>query len=146
MPLRNSTLPADTVKWGHKVTALQPLGDGRHEVTFANGATVMTGLLVGADGVWSRVTSFIETYLFDADERHPASAKAVGGGAMYALIRRALAAHPNDVEAALTEYEQALFPRSTAEAAEAHRDFELIFGTDTPRSLLGLFTLGTQTG
>jgi hypothetical protein len=30
-------------------------------------------------------TSFIETYLFDADERHPASAKAVGGGNLLAL-------------------------------------------------------------
>ncbi len=30
-------------------------------------------------------TTFIETYLHDADERHPAAAAAVGDGAMYAL-------------------------------------------------------------
>ena len=30
-------------------------------------------------------TTFIETYLYDADERHSATAKAVGHGAMYAL-------------------------------------------------------------
>ena len=30
-------------------------------------------------------TSFIETYLFDADKRHPASARAVGDGALFAL-------------------------------------------------------------
>jgi hypothetical protein len=30
-------------------------------------------------------TTFIETYLYDADERHPATAEAVGDGAMYAL-------------------------------------------------------------
>jgi 2-polyprenyl-6-methoxyphenol hydroxylase-like FAD-dependent oxidoreductase len=56
-----------------------------------------------------------------------------------AELGRAIAAHPGDVEAALTGYEHALFPRSTAEAAEAHRDFEIFFGGGTPGSLLGLF-------
>lgn len=252
------SLPAGTIRWGHKVTAIRPAGDGRHELTFAGGTTATTGLLIGADGAWSRVrpllsgakpeymgTSFIETYLFDADERHPASAKAVGAGAMYALtpgkgimahreaggvlhtyagltkppewfagidsaqiaaefdgwapeltalitdgetppvprvlhalpaghrwdrvpgvtllgdaahlmppngeganlamldgaeLAHAIAAHPGDVEAALTAYERVLFPRSAAESAEAPRDFEIIFGAETPRSLLGLFT------
>src|SRR5580658_10688857 len=32
------SLPADTVRWGHKTTAVAALGDGRHLVTFANGA------------------------------------------------------------------------------------------------------------
>ena len=92
------SLPAGTVRWGHKVSGVRALGEGRHEVTFADGTTVTTSLLVGADGAWSRVrpllsdatpeytgTSFVETYLFDADTRHPASAKAVGGGALFAL-------------------------------------------------------------
>ncbi|WP_214319439.1 FAD-dependent oxidoreductase [Nonomuraea sediminis] len=259
------SLPAETIQWGKKVVGVAALGAGRHELTFADGSTVGAGLLVGADGAWSKIRpllsdakpeyvgmSFVETYLFDADTRHPASAKAVGGGAMSALrpgqgiqahresggtlhtyvalskpqdwfagidftdsaaatariaqefdgwapeltalitdgdtapvlrplhalpighrwdrtpgvtllgdaahlsppngeganlamydgaeLGKAIAAHPDDVEAALTEYEQALFPRSTAEAAEAARDFELCFGDNAPHGLLSLLT------
>lgn len=92
------SLPAGTVHWGHKVAAVFSLGGGRHVVTFADGSTVTTDLLVGADGAWSRVrpllskakpayvgTTYIETYLFDCETRHKASADAVGGGALYAL-------------------------------------------------------------
>ncbi|WP_144163179.1 FAD-dependent oxidoreductase [Paraburkholderia sp. BCC1885] len=107
------SLPADTVRWGHKVTEVVSLGNGQHLVSFANGASVTTGLLVGADGAWSKVrpllsgakpvyvgTSFIETYLFDSDTRHQASAAAVGGGALFALAPgKGIAAHrePNGV-------------------------------------------------
>ncbi|WP_306214839.1 FAD-dependent oxidoreductase [Actinoplanes sp. RD1] len=252
------SLPAGTVRWGHKVAAIRPLGAGRHELTFADGSTATTGLLVGADGAWSRVrplvseaqpayygTSFVETYLYDADVRHAATAKLVGEGAMMATVPgqgimahreaggvlhtyvsltrpldwftgaglgaaaaaefdgwapeltalitdgetapvlrpihalpeghrwervagvtllgdaahlsppngeganlamqdgaelgKAIAAHPGDPEAALTAYEQALFPRVAAEAAESARDFEICFGAGTPQSLLALF-------
>jgi 2-polyprenyl-6-methoxyphenol hydroxylase-like FAD-dependent oxidoreductase len=101
------SLPAGTVCWGHKLTAVSPLGGGRHVLTFANGSTVTTELLVGADGAWSKVrpllsgaipahvgTSFIETYLFDSDTRHKASVEAVGGGALFALAPgKGIAAH-----------------------------------------------------
>ena len=68
--------------------------------------------------------------------------------AMYdgAELGRAIAAHPDDVEAALTEYEQALFARSVEAAAEAVRDFELCYGDNTPDSLIGLLTGQVQTG
>ncbi|MDB6087210.1 MAG: monooxygenase FAD-binding protein [Gammaproteobacteria bacterium] len=111
------SLPADTIRWGHKVTAVASLGGGRHVLTFAEGSTVTTDLLVGADGAWSRVrpllseakpayvgTSFIETYLFDGEARHKASAKAVGGGAMFALAPgKGILAH-REINGALHTY------------------------------------------
>jgi len=259
------SLPAGTVRWGHKVSRTRALGEGRHEVTFADGTTVTTGLLVGADGAWSRVRpllspatpeyigmSAVETCLFEADTRHPASAKAVGGGSLFALapgkgvlahrerggtlhtyvmlarprdwfanidftdsaaatariagefvgwapeltaliadgdtapvlrplhalpiehrwarvpgvtllgdaahlslpngeganlamydgaeLGQALAAHPGDVEAALTAYEQGMFPRSAAAATEGTEVHEMFYGAGAPHSLINLFT------
>lgn len=91
-------LPAGCVQWGRKLTAVTPLGAGRHALAFADGARATTDLLVGADGAWSKVrplltdaqpeyigTTFIETWLFDAGHRHPAAAQAVGGGMLMAV-------------------------------------------------------------
>ena len=107
------SLPGEIIQWGRKVSDVQPLGAGRHELTFADGTTVTTSLLVGADGAWSKIrpllsdakpeyvgTSFIETYLHDCDERHPAAATAVGAGALFALAPgKGILAHrePNGV-------------------------------------------------
>ncbi|MEU3615516.1 NAD(P)/FAD-dependent oxidoreductase [Streptomyces sp. NPDC006872] len=256
------SLPADAVRWGHKVSGVRALGEGRHEVTFAEGGTVVTSLLVGADGAWSKVRpllsaatpeytgiSSVETYLLDGDTRHPAAVKTVGGGSLLALapgkgivchresgstlhtyvmlakpqdwfagvdftdaaaaaariaqqfdgwapeltalitdgdtapvlrplnrlpighrwdrapgvtllgdaahlsppdgeganlamydgaeLGKALAAHPDDVEAALTEYEKAMFPRSAEVATEGAELYRLMYGDDSPH---GLFT------
>jgi 2-polyprenyl-6-methoxyphenol hydroxylase-like FAD-dependent oxidoreductase len=259
------SLPANAIRWGHKVTSAAALGDGRHTVTFADGSTVTTDLLVGADGAWSRVRplvsstkpvyagiTYIETYLFDADRRHAPSAAAVGGGALFVLspgkgimahrepgavlhtyaalkkpehwsaaidfanpqtlaalvaeefdgwapaltalvtdgetdpvpraihslpiehrwdrvpgvtllgdaahlmapsgeganlamydgaeLGRLIAANPDDVEAALAAYESDLLPRSAAEAGEASRMQDVLFGDSAPQSLLDFFT------
>ncbi|MEV6416926.1 NAD(P)/FAD-dependent oxidoreductase [Kribbella sp. NPDC051718] len=92
------SLPAGVVQWGAKVTDARSLGDGRHEVTLADGNSFTTDLLIGADGAWSRVRplvsdalplytglSFVEFSLEEADERHPAAAALVGPGMMMAL-------------------------------------------------------------
>ena len=264
------SLPAGTVRWGHKASGVRALGEGRHEVTFADGTTITTSLLVGADGAWSRVRpllsgatpeytgkSYVETYLYDADNRHPAVAKAVGGGSSFALapgkgiqahresggtlhtyvalsrpqswfadidftdsataaqriarefdgwapeltalitdsdtplvlrplyalpiehrwdrvpgvtllgdaahlsapngeganlamydgaeLGKALAAHPDDPEVALTAYEQPLFPRSAAAATDGADLNEVLLGDNAPQSLLDMFSGGEPT-
>ncbi len=259
------SLPSGMVRWGHKLSSVSSLGGGQHMLTFADGSTVTTGLLVGADGAWSKVrpllseakptyvgTTFIETCLYDADTRHKPSAEAVGGGALFASapgkgiaahrepngvlhtyvelnkpkdwiesidfsdpvsalarvaeefdgwapeltalltdgetdpmprpihalpvehrwdrvagvtllgdaahlmspsgeganlamydgaeLAKAIAANPDDIEAALTAYEKELFPRSAFEAAESEQILKLCLGPNTPRSLVDFFS------
>jgi len=92
------SLPDGIVHWGRKVSDVRALGEGRHQLRFTDSATVTAGLLVGADGAWSRVRPLlsgarpgyigftsVETFLFDADIRHRAAADAVGAGSLFAL-------------------------------------------------------------
>lgn len=70
------SLLVGTVRWGYKVSSARTVVEGVHEVTFTNGTSVATNLLVGAVGARSRVRplltdaipeyagiSFVETYL-----------------------------------------------------------------------------------
>ncbi|MFB7595315.1 FAD-dependent oxidoreductase [Streptomyces sp. NPDC056160] len=68
-----------------------------------------------------------------------------GEGANLAMLDGAelagfLAARPDDVEAALSAYEERLFPRSAASAAESARSAALLFREDAPVGLLEMFT------
>ena len=262
------SLPDGIVHWGRKVSGVQALGEGRHELRFTDGATVVTSVLVGADGAWSRVrpvlsdatpqyvgVTSVEYFLFDADTRHRATAEAVGAGSLFALapgkgllayrerggtlhtyvqlevpqdwladadvadgasvsarivaefdgwapeltalitdsdtapvirplyalpighrwarvsgvtligdaahlappngegantamqdgaeLGRAIAAHPDDVEVALAEYEQAMFPRAAAEAA-GEDIYDLMLGDDAPHSWIAMMNDAEQ--
>ncbi|WP_405056914.1 FAD-dependent monooxygenase [Kribbella sp. NBC_01505] len=92
------SLSDGSIHWGKKVTGARALGDGRHEVTFADGSTITTDLLIGADGAWSRIRplvsdalptytgiSFVESDLLEPAVRHPRSAALVGGGMFICL-------------------------------------------------------------
>lgn len=258
------SLRPGTVQWGKKLMSAVPLGEGRHELTFADGTSVVSAVLIGADGVWSKVRpllsdrvptysgmSYIDTYLDDVHANHSAAAKMVGDGALYALepgrgflahrergdrihnyvvldqtpewfdaidfddavsvkaqlvaefdgwadelrslisdsdsnpilrtiyelpddhrwgrlpgatligdaahatvpgsdgannamldgaeLAQRIAAHPDDIEQALAEFEQVMFTRSAEAAATGHQDVELIFGSGAPHALADLF-------
>ncbi|MCT9003429.1 FAD-dependent oxidoreductase [Streptomyces rhizosphaerihabitans] len=92
------SLKPDTVRWGHKLTRTEALGDGTHRLRFADGTSTDADLVIGADGAWSRVrpllsdatplytgVTFVETGLDDADARHPRLAALTGNGTMMAL-------------------------------------------------------------
>ncbi|WP_328923492.1 FAD-dependent monooxygenase [Streptomyces sp. NBC_00190] len=166
------SLPAGTVRWGHKVTAVRALGGGRHQVAFADNTTVVADLLIGADGAWSRVRPLlseavpeyfgvcsVETFLFDAGTRHPASAEAVGAGSLFALAPgRGLLAH-REGSGTLHAYAQVKKPQdwfarldatdAAALTARVAKEFDgwapeltaLITDSDTPPALRPIFTL-----
>lgn len=92
------SLPEGTVAWGKKLAKVSVLGEGLHRLAFTDGLEVVSNLLVGADGAWSKVrpllssarpeytgTTYIETYLQDVDARHATAAAAVGRGSMFAM-------------------------------------------------------------
>ncbi|MFG2793614.1 FAD-dependent oxidoreductase [Streptomyces sp. NPDC048419] len=67
-----------------------------------------------------------------------------GEGANLALLDGAelglaLAAHPGDIEAALTAYEEKMFPRSEISAAGSAESGAMLFRADAPQGLLDMF-------
>ncbi|MEV4106255.1 NAD(P)/FAD-dependent oxidoreductase [Nonomuraea sp. NPDC049695] len=97
------SLAPGTVRWGHAIDAVTPVGDGTARLHFKDGTTQDFDLVVGADGAWSRTRpalsdaipaytgdTIVETFLDDADSRHPELARLVGNGTMAAKSRQAM--------------------------------------------------------
>ena len=96
--LLDSLLPG-TLVWGHKLTAIASMSHGApYQLTFAGQPPVQAAIVVGADGAWSKVrsfltdvtpeytgVSFVEVVISDAASRHPNIAEMVGQGSFFAL-------------------------------------------------------------
>jgi 2-polyprenyl-6-methoxyphenol hydroxylase-like FAD-dependent oxidoreductase len=98
--LRRSLEP-DTVKTGKELVEVVPQDDDRHALHFGDGTCVHTDLVVGCDGIWSKVRSrvsdvqpvytgvtFVETRLLDVERTLPGIARLVGQGAALSLGNR----------------------------------------------------------
>ncbi len=55
-----------------------------------------------------------------------------------AELAKAIVAHPGDVDAAIAEYEDAMFVRSAKQGVEAMQTHELCFDDRAPSGLLAL--------
>jgi 2-polyprenyl-6-methoxyphenol hydroxylase-like FAD-dependent oxidoreductase len=117
--------------WAPALTAL---------ITDADTPPVLRTINALPDGHrWDRVPGV--TLIGDAAHLMPPS----GEGANLAMfdgaeLAKAIAAHPDDIEAALAAHEAAMFPRSASEAADARLILELCLGERAPFSLVDFFT------
>lgn len=91
------SLEPGTIRWGSKVVGVHPEESGS-VLTFADGATVRAGLVIGADGAWSKARAaltdvkpfytgitMVEIHLNDAPAKHPDALAVVGRGSLFAL-------------------------------------------------------------
>ncbi|KAK4699386.1 hypothetical protein P7C70_g6877, partial [Phenoliferia sp. Uapishka_3] len=53
------SIPSEFVRWGHQLTSVTPLEDGKHRLVFSGGTEVISDLVVGAEGAWSKVRSLV---------------------------------------------------------------------------------------
>jgi 2-polyprenyl-6-methoxyphenol hydroxylase-like FAD-dependent oxidoreductase len=92
------SLAPETIRWNYCLSSVEPAEGEGYVLHFENGNSIRAGVLVGADGAWSRVrplvsdakpaytgVSFIEMGISDAATTHPEVSATVGRGSFFAL-------------------------------------------------------------
>ncbi|WP_448320206.1 FAD-dependent oxidoreductase [Streptomyces sp. CO7] len=107
--LRDLLLGPLDVRWGRKVTRVEPGTPEGAVVHFADGRQEAFDLVVGADGAWSRTraalspvtphytgVTYVESSVDDVDTRHPELARLIGDGSVAVHgVNRGLVAQRN---------------------------------------------------
>ncbi|MFJ7239727.1 FAD-dependent oxidoreductase [Streptomyces olivaceus] len=90
------SLDEGAVRWGHALASVGGPGEGPRTLTFTDGSTVETDLVIGADGAFSRVRAavsaavprytgvgFLEAWFDDMEVAHPELSALVGKGSAH---------------------------------------------------------------
>jgi 2-polyprenyl-6-methoxyphenol hydroxylase-like FAD-dependent oxidoreductase len=124
----SARVAADFHDWAPEITAL---------ITGSDTAPVIRPLYTLPTGHrWARVPGVTLT----GDAAHLAPPNGEGANTAMqdgAELGQAIAAHPDDVEVALAEYEQAMFPRAAAQA-QGEDIYDIMLGDDAPHSWIAM--------
>jgi len=93
-----ASLDENVIHWNSRVRAVVVQPNGRTALQWERGVTEPFDLVIGGDGTWSKVrlaltdaaplytgVTFVELWLDNVDQAHPAAAELVGHGTMFAL-------------------------------------------------------------
>jgi 2-polyprenyl-6-methoxyphenol hydroxylase-like FAD-dependent oxidoreductase len=128
-------IAAEFEEWAPALTALITDGDTPPVLRMLH--------ILPPEHQWDRIPGV--TLLGDAAHLAPPA----GEGANLAMLdgaelAAAIAAHPDNSEAALAAYETPMFPRSQSAAADAHQMLTLLLGERAPFGLVDFFTSALQ--
>ncbi|KAL1690317.1 hypothetical protein GGG16DRAFT_125808 [Schizophyllum commune] len=141
------SLEPNTIQWGHTLDSVTPSPTGGYTLTFRNGRTSTTDLVIGADGAWPKVRSsaltkalpaytgvfFVDAAIPNIDSAHPAIAALVGQGLAFILGDRKAIMPQRNSGGVLRVY---FALQRSQEEADAFNDEVLPKGTTAVRDAL----------